>query len=98
MSELLDRAEFLQPAFQPHLLLIRKSGVPLETLRGVLFGILKDLRGELIELINNDYSAFISLSTNLVGLSAYLDSIKKPLTHVQSEISVASLSASVDLF
>lgn len=48
-------------------------------LRGDLLLHLRDLRLQLIELINRDYADFINLSTNLVGVDKALEQLRGPL-------------------
>lgn len=58
----------------------------LESLRDNLGLYLKSLRSSMIDLINEDYADFVSLSANLVGLDQSIDSIQKPLEQFRDEI------------
>ncbi|VDQ04773.1 unnamed protein product [Trichobilharzia regenti] len=66
-------------------------GISLERLRDDLLQYSNILKSSLIELINQDYADFVSLSTNLVGLDKSINTIAKPLKQLQAYISVSQL-------
>lgn len=68
--------------------LLSRSHTSLQDLRTELRDYLAALKDELVKLINNDYEAFISLSTDLKGEGDRLASLKAPLDKLKSEISV----------
>ena len=59
-----------------------------------------EVDGELFSLINEDYAAFLSLSTDLSGLSSALDGLSTPLSSARSHVASVSshLSAAADDF
>ncbi|RWS24290.1 conserved oligomeric Golgi complex subunit 2-like protein [Leptotrombidium deliense] len=58
----------------------------MEQLREDLSAYLRSLRLSMIDLINEDYSDFVNLSSNLVGLDKNIDSVKQPLKILREEI------------
>ena len=63
------------------------SGI--EVIRGELQLHLRELKHQLIELINRDYADFINLSTNLVGVDKTLEQIRLPLHALTVSIKVS---------
>lgn len=53
--------------------------VPLEALSSQLHGYLAVLKGKLVEVINEDYNDFVSLSTKLVNVDGAVAQMQKPL-------------------
>ena len=53
--------------------------VPLETLSSQLQKYLTVLKGNLVEVINEDYNDFVSLSTKLVNVDGAVTQMQKPL-------------------
>lgn len=53
--------------------------VPLETLSSQLQKYLIVLKGKLVEVINEDYNDFVSLSTKLVNVDGAVTQMQKPL-------------------
>ena len=53
--------------------------VPLETLSSQLQQYLTVLKGKLVEVINEDYNDFVSLSTKLVNVDGAVTQMQKPL-------------------
>ena len=43
---------------------------------------------ELVELINKDYTDFVSLSSNLVGIDKVINDLRTPFQHIKQEVSV----------
>lgn len=69
-------------------LLSRFHTTSLRELRTELRDYLSTLKEELVKLINDDYEAFISLSTDLQGEGARLGRIKYPLDGLRAQILV----------
>ena len=69
-------------------LLSRASHNSLPELRTELREYQAKLKTELVQLINDDYESFISLSTDLRGEGARLHRIKFPLASIRTEITV----------
>ncbi|KAE9411437.1 COG complex component [Gymnopus androsaceus JB14] len=69
--------------------LLSRSHTSLQDLRSELRDYLATLKEELVKLINNDYEAFISLSTDLKGEGDRLVSLKAPLGTLKTEISIS---------
>lgn len=68
--------------------LMSRSHTSLPDLRLELRDYLGTLKEELVQLINDDYAAFISLSTDLRGEGTRLERLKYPLAGVKREIEV----------
>lgn len=68
--------------------LVSRSHTSLPDLRLELRDYLGTLKEELVQLINDDYAAFISLSTDLRGEGTRLERLKYPLGGVRKEIEV----------
>ncbi|TFK75389.1 COG complex component [Pluteus cervinus] len=66
--------------------LLSRSYTSLSDLRKELRDYLADLKEELVQLINDDYEAFISLSTDLQGEGTRLTRIKAPLSILKEHI------------
>jgi conserved oligomeric Golgi complex subunit 2 len=81
-GDLFDVEEFL---------LSRAHTMSLQDLRVELRDYLSTLKEELVKLINDDYEAFISLSTDLKGEGARLNKLKYPLEGLRAEIAVCNL-------
>lgn len=75
--------------------LLSRSYTSLPDLRAELREYLAALKEELVKLINDDYEAFISLSTDLRDEGSRLDQLKRPLDGIRGRIleSKAELSA-----
>jgi hypothetical protein len=70
--------------------LLSRSYTSLPDLRSELRDYLANLKEELVQLINDDYEAFISLSTDLRGEGARLERLRYPLGYLKSQILVRS--------
>lgn len=62
--------------------------LPLEKTKGELRAYLRQLKNELVELINKDYADFINLSTNLVGTDKVIDELSRPLADIRTSVEV----------
>lgn len=67
--------------------LLSRSHTSLQDLRSELRDYLTSLKEELVLLINDDYEAFISLSTDLRGEGSRLERLKLPLGDLRKRIS-----------
>jgi len=76
------------PTFDVDDFLISRSHTSLPDLRSELRDYLGSLKEELVKLINDDYEAFISLSTDLRDEGMRLERLKSPLVMLKSEILV----------
>lgn len=76
------------PTFNVEDFLLSRSHTSLPDLRSELRDYLGSLKEELVKLINDDYEAFISLSTDLRGEGTRLERLKYPLGMLRSEILV----------
>ncbi|KAJ7770204.1 COG complex component [Mycena maculata] len=72
--------------FDVEAFLLSRSHTSLRDLRSELRDYLSTLKEELVKLINDDYEAFISLSTDLRGEGARLGRLKFPLVQLKSQI------------
>ncbi|XP_003747341.1 conserved oligomeric Golgi complex subunit 2 [Galendromus occidentalis] len=68
----------------------KRKAVGLEQLRQDLRSHLKYLQECLLELINEHYTDFVNLSSNLVGLEKYIGNISQPLTKLKDEVTDVS--------
>lgn len=68
--------------------LLARAYISLPDLRTELRDYLATLKEELVKLINDDYEAFISLSTDLRGEGARLERLRWPLEGLRTEIVV----------
>jgi conserved oligomeric Golgi complex subunit 2 len=69
--------------------LLSRAYTSLPDLRAELREYLAELKEELVKLINDDYEAFISLSTNLKDEGVRLIRLKSPLGDLRSQIHVS---------
>lgn len=65
-----------------------RKRVPLESVLHDLKEYANSLDNELIELINKDYTDFVNLSSNLVGIDKVLNDLRTPLLTIQKEVEV----------
>ncbi|KAJ7703146.1 oligomeric golgi complex component, COG2-domain-containing protein [Mycena rosella] len=72
--------------FDVEAFLLSRSHTSLRDLRSELRDYLSTLKEELVKLINDDYEAFISLSTDLRGEGVRLGRLKYPLVELKSQI------------
>lgn len=78
----------ITPVFNVEEFLLSRSHTSLPDLRSELRDYLASLKEELVKLINDDYEAFISLSTDLRGEGVRLERLKYPLGMLRNEIFV----------
>jgi len=76
--------------------LLSRSHTSLSDLRVELRDYLALLKEELVQLINDDYEAFISLSTDLRGEGERLEKIRAPIDGLRTEIQVGTLQTCSD--
>ncbi|TFL04432.1 COG complex component [Pterulicium gracile] len=81
-----DNSELNAEVFDVERFLLSRSHTSLPDLRTELRDYLAILKEELVKLINDDYEAFISLSTDLKGEGARLQRLKAPLSTVRGEV------------
>ncbi|OBZ70879.1 Conserved oligomeric Golgi complex subunit 2 [Grifola frondosa] len=72
--------------FDVEVFLLSRSYTSLPDLRSELRDYLATLKEELVKLINDDYEAFISLSTDLRGEGARLERLKAPLSDLKAQV------------
>lgn len=82
------------PEFSIEEFLLSRAHTSLPDLRSELRDYLGSLKEELVKLINDDYAAFISLSTDLRGEGTRLERLKYPLGMLKTEIMVSSFPPS----
>ncbi|TPX37876.1 hypothetical protein SeLEV6574_g07840 [Synchytrium endobioticum] len=73
-------------SFSPVTFIADHRHIPLDRLKNELNTALRQLKHELIDLINRDYADFISLSTNLTGVDAVIKDIGSPLEAMHSQV------------
>ncbi|KAF9949592.1 Conserved oligomeric Golgi complex subunit 2, partial [Mortierella alpina] len=81
----IDRAALTAPDFDTDEFLSARRHLPLEELKSQLIAHMKELKTELIELINSDYADFINLSTNLNGVDRMMEELRKPLDRMKGD-------------
>ncbi|KAG0252109.1 Conserved oligomeric Golgi complex subunit 2 [Actinomortierella ambigua] len=92
----IDRAALIAVEFDTDEFLSARRHLPLEELKSQLIAHLKELRTELVELINSDYADFINLSTNLNGVDKMMNDVHRPLVKMKdSALTVQSSLNSV---
>ena len=70
--------------------LLSRSHTSLPDLRSELRDYLAELKSELVQLINDDYAAFISLRTDLRGEGPRIEKLVRPLMGVLKDIEVCN--------
>ncbi|KAK7053317.1 hypothetical protein VNI00_003943 [Paramarasmius palmivorus] len=84
-----DNSYLTAETFDVEEFLLSRSHTSLQDLRVELRDYLSNLKEELVQLINDDYEAFISLSTDLKGEGARLASLKQPLAGLKQEVQIS---------
>ncbi|KAG2368424.1 oligomeric golgi complex component, COG2-domain-containing protein [Suillus spraguei] len=93
-----DNPHLTAEVFNVEEFLLSRAHTSLQDLRSELRDYLTSLKEELVLLINDDYEAFISLSTDLRGEGSRLEKLKLPLNDLRKRISEsrAGLQATQD--
>ncbi|KAJ3548647.1 hypothetical protein NM688_g5267 [Phlebia brevispora] len=81
-----DNPHLAAETFNVEEFLLSRLYTSLPDLRSELRDYLATLKEELVKLINDDYEAFISLSTDLRGEGARLERLKLPLGDLRAEV------------
>jgi len=81
-----NRNDILAPDFSPKEFIKQRRDLSLDRVKLELQSHLKELKNQLVELINRDYADFISLSTNLVGVDKMIQDLEKPLTTMKNDV------------
>ncbi|KAK1230452.1 hypothetical protein PQX77_006462 [Marasmius sp. AFHP31] len=81
-----DNSYLTAETFDVEDFLLSRSHTSLQDLKVELRDYLSNLKEELVQLINDDYEAFISLSTDLKGEGTRLSNLKAPLVGLKQEI------------
>ena len=84
-----DNTHLIAPEWNVEEFLLSRSYTSLPDLRTELREYLATLKEALVKLINDDYEAFISLSTDLRGEGTRLERMKWPLDSLRSKINVS---------
>lgn len=87
-----ERSAFTAPDFDPDTFLSSRRHLGLERMKAELNTHLKQLKTELVELINRDYQDFINLSTNLKGVDKDIEELKTPLADMEIQVKVGKQS------
>ncbi|CEP12983.1 hypothetical protein [Parasitella parasitica] len=82
----IERSAFAAPDFEPDAFLSSRRHLGLERLKAELNTRLKQLKADLVELINRDYQDFINLSTNLKGVDKEIEQLKSPLAEMEHQV------------
>ncbi|KAJ2994083.1 Conserved oligomeric Golgi complex subunit 2, partial [Globomyces sp. JEL0801] len=93
-----NREDFTNPDFISQDFIAKRKHLPVQQLTLDLNTFTKILSSELVELINNDYRDFISLSRNLIGVDTIISDLKTPLLKLNSKYFQVEneLQASID--
>jgi hypothetical protein len=83
-----DNSYFTAEAFNVEEFLLSRAHTSLPDLRSELRDYLARLKEELVKLINDDYEAFISLSTDLRGEGTRLERLRMPLGGLKGQVLV----------
>ncbi|KAL0135016.1 oligomeric golgi complex component, COG2-domain-containing protein [Mucor lusitanicus] len=85
-SNAVERSAFTATDFDPDTFLSSRRHLGLERMKAELNTHLKQLKTELVELINRDYQDFINLSTNLKGVDKDIEELKAPLADMEIQV------------
>lgn len=80
------RENFTESEFSPESFIAQRRHVPLDRLKKDLSAQQKTLKNELVELINQDYTDFINLSTNMLGLDHLILELNQPLQSLNGQV------------
>ncbi|KAJ3052073.1 Conserved oligomeric Golgi complex subunit 2, partial [Rhizophlyctis rosea] len=78
---------FLEEEFTPSGFLSERRHIALDRLKWELGHALREVKNELVELINRDYQDFISLSAGLTGVEDSITNLQDPLTKLRTDVS-----------
>ncbi|XP_076757318.1 conserved oligomeric Golgi complex subunit 2 isoform X1 [Xylocopa sonorina] len=82
-----SETDFIQENFNVDTFLQEhRKNTKLETMRDDLGVYLKLLRSAMIDLINRDYTDFVNLSSNLIGLDKAINDLQTPLGQLKEEV------------
>ncbi|TCD60067.1 hypothetical protein EIP91_010785 [Steccherinum ochraceum] len=81
-----DNPYLAAESFNVQEFLLSRSYTSLPDLRSELRDYLANLKDELVRLINDDYEAFISLSTDLRGEGARMEKLQRPLSELRNQV------------
>ncbi|ORE03781.1 COG2-domain-containing protein [Rhizopus microsporus var. microsporus] len=84
-----ERSELVADDFDPDTFLSSKRHLGLERMKVELNAHLKQLKSELVELINRDYQDFINLSINLSGVDKDIEELAQPLNTIEHQVKEA---------
>lgn len=87
-----ERSELIAEEFNPDRFLSSRRHLGLERMKVELNTHLKQLKAELVELINKDYQDFVNLSTNLKGVDKDINELKQPLYKIENQVKVSLLN------
>jgi len=76
----------MNPGFSPETFLMDNRHIELNRIKKDLHEHLKELKVELVELINHNYTDFIDLSTILVGTDKLINNLKYPLINMRRDV------------
>jgi hypothetical protein len=86
-----ERSELVADDFDPDTFLSSKRHLGLERMKVELNAHLKQLKSELVELINRDYQDFVNLSINLSGVDKDIEELAQPLNTIEHQVKVSSI-------
>ncbi|CEI93171.1 hypothetical protein RMCBS344292_07411 [Rhizopus microsporus] len=84
-----ERSELVADDFDPDMFLSSKRHLGLERMKVELNAHLKQLKSELVELINRDYQDFVNLSINLSGVDRDIEELAQPLNTIEHQVKEA---------
>lgn len=84
-----ERSELVADDFDPDMFLSSKRHLGLERMKVELNAHLKQLKSELVELINRDYQDFVNLSINLSGVDRDIEELAQPLNTIEHQVKVS---------
>jgi hypothetical protein len=87
-SNAIQRSAFTGTTFDADAYLTNRRHLGHAGLKTELNSHLRQLKSQLVELINRDYADFVNLSTNLKGLDNVMTDILNPIQDMRSEVEV----------
>ncbi|KAI8580015.1 hypothetical protein K450DRAFT_238952 [Umbelopsis ramanniana AG] len=82
----IHRSAFTGSTFNADQYLTSRRHLGLAGLKTELNGHLRQLKSQLVELINRDYADFVNLSTNLKGLDKVMANLQLPIQDMRSDV------------